>query len=171
MIVSGFIPFNRKSHFYYDNEGPYREILDPSCMDHADLDNLKCIINHCDKSQSYLGSYPGDVQIQVKDIGIFYQVETKGYLWGKYLDESLKADIQYARLKGSSIRYYYIPELQVLGKNKQGTILTVKQILSLIDIGPCTDPAYPDSQTWIGTITDSKIHEVELKYYEPVNEY
>ncbi|MBN2480439.1 MAG: HK97 family phage prohead protease [Bacteroidales bacterium] len=172
MKISGYIPFSKESHYYHDNQGSYRVILDPHCLDCADMDHVECIISHCDKRESLLGSYPGDVRILIRKEGIYYEAKTiDGYMQEKF-NRLFESDIRNKRMRGSSLQYDYVPRLQEWTKDEQGSrVLIIKNILQLIDVGPCIDPAYPGSLVWIGEITNSKIHEVELKYYEPVNEY
>ncbi len=88
-----------------------------------------------------LARYPGTLRMNVDDIGLRYEFPVPDTTYGRDLAANIDAGI----VRGSSFSFQIAPGGEAWSVEDGRSIRTVTKIDSLIDVGPVTFPAYPDT--------------------------
>jgi phage head maturation protease len=151
MIISGYIPFDVPSNYYYDETGPYRVILHRDCLKETDLSECITVSCHNEDPIRVLSHAP-ETRLKVKPYGLFYESEL---IRNDLPTRALIHDINNGFMKGSSLKYSFLPHNQETRKVDGERIVTMKRLLCLEHVGPVFNPAYPGSWVKVGPLVQS----------------
>ena len=129
--------FNRWS----SNLGWFREKMDRTAFDNVDMSGVVATFNH--DFNNVLARVDSDtLKLSVDEVGLRYEFEAPNTTVGNDLLENIRI----GNVKGSSFMFTVSDKGTKWGKGDDGMDeRTITQVSRLIELGPVTIPAYPDT--------------------------
>jgi HK97 family phage prohead protease len=101
----------------------------------------RALFNH--NADMPLAKHPGTLKLSVDDVGLRYEFPVPDTSYGRDLASNIRNGI----VTGSSFSFTVPKDGEEWSMEEGRSIRTVKRVDSLIDVGPVTYPAYPDTDT------------------------
>lgn len=170
-IAGRAIEFSRQSPFYGSGDEKWAEIIEPTALQSARMDDVVALFNH---NQNFIlgRSGAGNLSLTVDDKGLRYEVEVDGEI--TYVRDLLRA-IARNDVQGSSFEFR-LPdksgsEWRDIGEGK--FLHVIKSFEQIRDVSPVTRPFYPTTQvqTLQRSLSDfieantGKVHPVAIPAY------
>lgn len=134
--------FDKRSEVLYDYwVGSFREIIDKSAFDGADMSDVRALRDH-NPTQILGRTKAGTLSLQTDDTGLTYRNELPNTTYANDLWESMqRGDIDQSS-------FAFVVETDTWGTDGDGIPLrTITKISRVFDISPVTYPAYPDASS------------------------
>ncbi|EYT95536.1 HK97 family phage prohead protease [Enterococcus mundtii] len=157
-VIEGYaLKFDRWSDtlgWYY----PFREKLEPGCLDEADTNNVVALFNH-DQSQ-ILGRTGANLELNIDNIGLKFRITPTNTTLSKDLIENIRSGV----INQCSFAFT-IPDqegAESWRENKETGIYErlVHKIDHLYDVSVVTTPAYPDTEAVVGERSKQMVEEL-----------
>lgn len=156
-IVGYAAVFNKKSVEMRMSVGPFREQIKPKAFNQVDFSNVVALYNH-DKNM-VLGSVDSKtLKIQEDDLGLRYEIDPPDTSFGNDLMKS----IERGDVKRSSFSFQH--KRDSWGVDDDGVNLrTIEKMDKVLDLGPVTFPAYPDTSAALRSLEQTKrgVHKLD----------
>ena len=128
--------FNRWSH----NLGWFKEKMERSSFDNVDMSNVIATFNH--NFDNVLARADSDtLKLEVDDRGLKYSFEAPNTTAGNDLLENVRN----GNVKGSSFMFTVAKNGSTWTEGEDVDERVITQVERLIELGPVTTPAYPDT--------------------------
>lgn len=137
---------------------PFREKLEPGCLDTANLNDVVALFNH-DQSQ-ILGRTGANLDLEIDNIGLKFRINPTNTTLSNDLLENIRSGV----INQCSFAFT-IPdeeEAEEWRENEETGVYErfIKKIDRLYDISVVTTPAYPDTEAVVGSRSKSLVEEL-----------
>lgn len=137
---------------------PFREKLEPGCLDTADTDNVVALFNH-DQSQ-ILGRTGANLDLEVDNIGLKFQISPTNTTLSRDLMENIRSGV----INQCSFAFTIPDEegAEEWRENEETGVYEryVRKIDKLYDVSVVTTPAYPDTEAVVGARSKEIVEEL-----------
>lgn len=138
---------------------PFREKLEPGCLDTADISNVVALFNH-DQSQ-ILGRTGANLDLEIDNIGLKFRIRPTNTTLSKDSVENIRSGV----INQCSFAFTIPDEdgAEEWLENEETGVYErlIKKIDTLYDVSIVTTPAYPDTEAVVGS--RSKVIVEELR--------
>lgn len=137
---------------------PFREKLDPNCLENADMSNVVALFNH-DQSQ-ILGRSGVNLDLEVDNIGLKFRIKPTNTTVSKDLMENIRAGI--INQCSFAFRIAKEEDAEEWRESENAGIYEriINKIDRLSDVSVVTTPAYSDTEAVVGARSKEKIEEL-----------
>lgn len=137
---------------------PFREKLEPGCLDTANLNDVVALFNH-DQSQ-ILGRTGANLDLEIDNIGLKFRINPTNTTLSNDLLENIRSGV----INQCSFAFT-IPdeeEAEEWRENEETGVYErfIKKIDRLYDVSVVTTPAYPDTEAVVGSRSKSLVEEL-----------
>ncbi|MFS0933818.1 HK97 family phage prohead protease [Enterococcus casseliflavus] len=137
---------------------PFREKLEPGCLDDADTNNVVALFNH-DQSQ-ILGRTGVNLDLNVDNIGLKFRIKPTNTTLSNDLIENIRSGV----INQCSFAFTIPDEegAEEWRENKETGVYEryVRKIDKLYDVSVVTTPAYPDTEAVVGARSKEIVEEL-----------
>lgn len=137
---------------------PFREKLEPGCLDTADTDNVVALFNH-DQSQ-ILGRTGANLNLEVDNIGLKFRIVPTNTTLSRDLMENIRSGV----INQCSFAFTIPDEegAEEWRENEETGVYEryVRKIDKLYDVSVVTTPAYPDTEAVVGARSKEIVEEL-----------
>jgi HK97 family phage prohead protease len=137
---------------------PFREKLEPGCLDTADTDNVVALFNH-DQSQ-ILGRTGANLDLEVDNIGLKFRIFPTNTTLSRDLMENIRSGV----INQCSFAFTIPDEegAEEWRENEETGVYEryVRKIDKLYDVSVVTTPAYPDTEAVVGARSKEIVEEL-----------
>ena len=137
---------------------PFREKLEPGCLDTADTENVVALFNH-DQSQ-ILGRTGANLDLEVDNIGLKFRISPTNTTLSRDLMENIRSGV----INQCSFAFTIPDEegAEEWRENEETGIYEryVRKIDKLYDVSVVTTPAYPDTEAVVGARSKEIVEEL-----------
>lgn len=137
---------------------PFREKLEPGCLDDADINNVVALFNH-DQSQ-ILGRTGVNLDLNVDNIGLKFRIKPTNTTLSNDLIENIRSGV----INQCSFAFTIPDEegAEEWRENKETGVYEryVRKIDKLYDVSVVTTPAYPDTEAVVGARSKEIVEEL-----------
>ena len=137
---------------------PFREKLEPGCLDGADTSNVVALFNH-DQSQ-ILGRTGVNLDLDIDNIGLKFRIKPTNTTLSNDLLENIRSGV----INQCSFAFTIPDEddAEEWQENKETGVYErfIKKIDRLYDVSVVTTPAYPDTEAVVGARSKQKVEEI-----------
>lgn len=137
---------------------PFREKLEPGCLDTADTNNVVALFNH-DQSQ-ILGRTGANLDLEVDNIGLKFRIFPTNTTLSRDLMENIRSGV----INQCSFAFTIPDEegAEEWRENEETGVYEryVRKIDKLYDISVVTTPAYPDTEAVVGSRSKEIVEEL-----------
>lgn len=138
---------------------PFREKLEPGCLDDADTSNVVALFNH-DQSQ-ILGRTGANLDLEVDNIGLKFRIKPTNTTLSNDLIENIRSGV----INQCSFAFTIPDEegAEEWRENEEAGIYEryVRKIDKLYDVSVVTTPAYPDTEAVVGARSKEIVEELK----------
>lgn len=137
---------------------PFREKLEPGCLDSTDTNNVVALFNH-DQSQ-ILGRTGANLDLEIDNIGLKFRIKPTNTTLSRDLMENIRSGV----INQCSFAFT-IPdeeEAEEWRENAETGVYEryIRKIDKLYDVSVVTTPAYPDTEAVVGARSKQKVEEI-----------
>lgn len=137
---------------------PFREKLEPGCLDTADTNNVVALFNH-DQSQ-ILGRTGANLDLEVDNIGLKFRIFPTNTTLSRDLMENIRSGV----INQCSFAFTIPDEegAEEWRENEETGVYEryVRKIDKLYDVSVVTTPAYPDTEAVVGSRSKEIVEEL-----------
>ncbi len=120
----------------------------------------RALFNH--NADMPLAKHPGTLKLSVDDVGLRYEFPVPDTTYGRDLASNIRNGI----VTGSSFSFTVPKDGEEWSMEEGRSIRTVTRVDSLIDVGPVTYPAYPDTDAMVAQRSYERfIEEIESRIF------
>lgn len=157
-VIEGYaLKFDRWSEtlgYFY----PFREKLDPNCLESADMSNVVALFNH--NQSQILGRSGVNLELEVDNIGLKFRIKPTSTTVSKDLMENIRAGVINQCSFAFSIANEEDAEEWRESENAGIYERIINKIDRLYDVSVVTTPAYSDTEAVVGARSKEKIEEL-----------
>jgi HK97 family phage prohead protease len=159
--IKGYgIVFNKESVDLRANGRVFREVIRPEAVKGVPLDNLLSMHNH--RSERLLGTTAsGTMRTGVDDIGVWYEVDLPDAPTGQDVFESVRR----GDTPGSSFQFDIRSDGDKWSMKDGKAFREVVQFNGIYEMGPVSEPAYPDTSISARSLESLEALEAEQRDY------
>lgn len=137
---------------------PFREKLEPGCLDGADTSNVVALFNH-DQSQ-ILGRTGANLDLEIDNIGLKFRIKPTNTTLSNDLLENIRSGV----INQCSFAFTIPDEddAEEWRENEETGVYErfIKKIDRLYDVSVVTTPAYPDTEAVVGARGKEMVEEL-----------
>lgn len=137
---------------------PFREKLEPGCLDEADTSNVVALFNH-DQSQ-ILGRTGANLDLEIDNIGLKFRIKPTNTTLSNDLLENIRSGV----INQCSFAFTIPDEddAEEWRENEETGVYErfIKKIDRLYDVSVVTTPAYPDTEAVVGARGKEMVEEL-----------
>lgn len=137
---------------------PFREKLEPGCLDNADTSNVVALFNH-DQSQ-ILGRTGANLDLEIDNIGLKFRIKPTNTTLSNDLLENIRSGV----INQCSFAFTIPDEddAEEWRENEETGVYErfIKKIDRLYDVSVVTTPAYPDTEAVVGARGKEMVEEL-----------
>lgn len=137
---------------------PFREKLEPGCLDDADTSNVVALFNH-DQSQ-ILGRTGANLDLEIDNIGLKFRIKPTNTTLSNDLLENIRSGV----INQCSFAFTIPDEddAEEWRENEETGVYErfIKKIDRLYDVSVVTTPAYPDTEAVVGARGKEMVEEL-----------
>lgn len=148
---------------------PFREKLDPGCLDGCDMSDVRCLFNHdanMPLGRNTVTDGPGSLEMDTDNIGQKFKCNPTDTSYGRDLKENIRAGVVNQCSFAFTLSDDDDAETIEFNENDGIYERTINKIAKLYDVSPVTYPAYPDTEAVVGQRSLDKIKEMDRKRSE-----
>lgn len=156
VMITGYAAlFNSLS----ENLGGFKEIIRPGAFNDSMENDVRALIDH--ESGKIIGRLSaGTLRIMQDEMGLKYEVDVPDTSHGRDLIISLGRE----DITGSSFGFMIGMQQWMAEKTEDGLpIREIVNVSELIDVGPVTFPAYPDTSVALRSLNESRQNSIRVK--------
>ncbi|WP_428755192.1 HK97 family phage prohead protease [Vagococcus fluvialis] len=137
---------------------PFREKLEPGCLDEADTSNVVALFNH-DQSQ-ILGRTGANLDLEIDNIGLKFRIKPTNTTLSNDLLENIRSGV----INQCSFAFTIPDEdgAEEWRENEETGVYerSINKIDRLYDVSVVTTPAYPDTEAVVGSRGKEMVEEL-----------
>lgn len=137
---------------------PFREKIEPGCLDEADTSNVVALFNH-DQSQ-ILGRTGANLDLEIDNIGLKFRIKPTNTTLSNDLLENIRSGV----INQCSFAFTIPDEddAEEWRENEETGVYErfIKKIDRLYDVSVVTTPAYPDTEAVVGARGKEMVEEL-----------
>lgn len=137
---------------------PFREKLEPGCLDEADTSNVVALFNH-DQSQ-ILGRTGANLDLEIDNIGLKFRIKPTNTTLSNDLLENIRSGV----INQCSFAFTIPDEdgAEEWRENEETGVYerSIRKIDRLYDVSVVTTPAYPDTEAVVGSRGKEMVEEL-----------
>lgn len=146
VLIEGYaLKFNTLS----EDLGGFNEVLDPKCLDNADMHNVVALYNHDQNlvlGRNTITEGPGSLTLSIDDVGLLFSLRLVDTTYAQDLAKNMRAGI----VSQCSFAFTIAEDDWDVVDGDTKYLRTVRAIERLWDVSVVTTPAYSDTIATVG---------------------